>query len=135
MTSLATGNVPWAQDGDSLRSPMPELVIETSELSDSWTAMTVEGEIDLATADDLGAAIEAVRDTASGNLVVDLNKASFMDSTGLKTIVMASRSFADEDRELVLAVEGGPISRLIDLSGVDSSIRVVPKPDDVLDGR
>lgn len=114
---------------------MPELVIETSELSDSWTAMTVEGEIDLATADDLGAAIEAVRDTASGNLVVDLNKASFMDSTGLKTIVMASRSFADEDRELVLAVEGGPISRLIDLSGVDSSIRVVPKPDDVLDGR
>jgi hypothetical protein len=39
---------------------------------------------------------------------------------------------AEDDRELVLAVKGGPISRLIDVSGVESSIRVVAVVEDVL---
>lgn len=111
---------------------MPELIIESLELSDGWVSMTVQGEIDLATADDLAGAIDAVFSDDSASLVVDLNGSSFMDSTGLKTLVMAQRRFASEGRELAIAVEGGPISRLIDLSGVDSSIRVVPQATDVL---
>lgn len=111
---------------------MPELIIETEELSDGWLSMTIEGEIDLATADDLAEALEAVRGNGSGNLVLDLNKSPFMDSTGLKTIVMANRQFAEDGRELVLAVAGGPISRLIDVSGVGSSIRVVASVHDAV---
>lgn len=111
---------------------MPELVIETIELSDGWMSMTVEGEIDLATVDELEDAIDTVFSGDSNSLVVDLNKSSFMDSTGLKSLVMAHRRFTDEGRELAVAVDGGPISRLIDLSGVDSSIRVVSDAHDVL---
>lgn len=113
---------------------MPELSIETTELSDGWTAMTVEGEIDLATAEDLEKAIDAVFSNGSTSLVVDLNSSSFMDSTGLKTIVMAERQFADQGRELAIAVDGGPISRLIDLSGVDTSIRVVSNASHAVEG-
>ena len=111
---------------------MPDLSIEVSELSESWRSMTVEGEIDLATADHLASALEDVRSNGTGNLVVDLSQSPFMDSTGLKTLVLANRRFAEDDRELVLAVHGGPVSRLIDVSGIDSSIRVVAKPADVL---
>lgn len=114
--------------------PMPELVIETRELSGTWRTMTVEGEIDLATADRLASALEEVRSNDSSNLVVDLSNSPFMDSTGLKTLLLANRRFADSGRELVLAVHGGPISRLIDVSGVDSTIRVVAEPADVLSG-
>ena len=111
---------------------MPDLLIEVSELSEGWRSMTVEGEIDLATADHLASALEEVRSNGAGNLVVDLSHSPFMDSTGLKTLVLANRRFADDGRELVLAVHGGPVSRLIDVSGIDSSIRVVAHPDDVL---
>ena len=111
---------------------MADLSIEVSELSESWRSMTVEGEIDLATADLLASALEEVRSNGEGNLVVDLSQSPFMDSTGLKTLVLANRRFADDGRELVLAVHGGPVSRLIDVSGIDSSIRVVAKPGDVL---
>ncbi len=111
---------------------MPELIIAVSDLSETWRSMTVEGEIDLATADHLASALEEARSNGTGNLVVDLSSSPFMDSTGLKTLVLANRRFAEAGRQLVLAVHGGPISRLIDVSGVDSSIRVVAKPADVL---
>ncbi len=111
---------------------MPQLVIEKSEVSDGWVSIAVQGEIDLATADELAQAIDEVFSGGPNNLVVDLTGSSFMDSTGLKTLVMADRRFSDDGREFAIAVNGGPISRLIDLSGVDSSMRVVPTPADVL---
>lgn len=111
---------------------MPELAIETKSLSDDWLSITVGGEIDLATADELAAALNQSMSNGTEHVVVDLNNSPFMDSTGLKTIVMAQRRMAEDDRELVLAVKGGPISRLIDVSGVESSIRVVSAVEDVL---
>lgn len=111
---------------------MPELVIETKNLSKDWLSIIVEGEIDLATADELSTALDQALSNGTENIVVDLNHSPFMDSTGLKTLVMAQRRMAEDDRELVLAVKGGPISRLIDVSGVESSIRVVALAEDVL---
>lgn len=111
---------------------MPELAIETKKLSKDWLSITVEGEIDLATADELSTALDEALSNGTEHVVVDLNHSPFMDSTGLKTLVMAQRRMAEDDRELVLAVKGGPISRLIDVSGVESSIRVVALAEDVL---
>lgn len=112
---------------------MPSLAIDKSRLSDEWIAIAVDGEIDLATADELTAAIEEIFSHSSNSLVVDLTDTSFMDSTGLKTLVMADRRFGDNDRGFAVVVNGGPVSRLIDLSGVDASLRVVSSQDDVLE--
>ncbi|HUG32967.1 MAG TPA: STAS domain-containing protein, partial [Acidimicrobiia bacterium] len=65
------------------------------------------------------------------HLVVDLTDSSFMDSTGLKALVMANRKFDESGRSFAIAVSRGPVSRLIDLSGVQSSIRVVESTDDL----
>lgn len=111
---------------------MPDLAIETKKLSDDWLSITVEGEIDLATADELSSALDNALTNGTKHIVVDLNQSPFMDSTGLKTLVMAHRRMAEDDRQLVLAVRGGPISRLIDVSGVESSLRVVASIEDVL---
>jgi anti-anti-sigma factor len=54
-----------------------------------------------------------------------------MDSTGLKALVMANRRYQESGREFALAISGGPVSRLIDLSGVDASIRIVASTDDL----
>lgn len=112
---------------------MKGLTIKNSELSSGWRCIVVEGEVDLATVAELETAIESVYSSNSDPLVIDLRESSFMDSTGLKALVMAHRRFDDSGRSFAVAVSGGPVSRLIDLSGVDSSVRIVASTDDLED--
>lgn len=121
---------PCALPGDTM-TQMPGLVIERAQLGGGWVSIAVEGEVDLATVDELTKVIDEIFDSEKCHLVVDLNSSSFMDSTGLKSLVMAERRFDEAKRQFAIAVDGGPISRLIDLSGVDSSIRVVSSVDQV----
>lgn len=83
-------------------------------------AIRVEGEIDLATVDQLDRAMRRVVDDAASDLVVDLTAASFMDSTGLKSLLTVDKDLSEAGRSLAIAVKPGPISRLIDVSGVES---------------
>ena len=86
--------------------------------------LRVEGEVDLATAGQLEAALgEAGR--ATGDVLVDLTATTFMDSTGLKCLVVGQRDLAEADRELVVVVPPGPVARLVDVSGIAATIRVV----------
>ena len=110
---------------------MTGLSIITSELPGGWQCLAVKGEIDLATVPELEDAIDAVFNANAQPLAVDLRETSFMDSTGLKALVMANRRFDESGRQFAIAVSGGPVSRLIDLSGVDGSIRVVDSIDDL----
>ena len=110
---------------------MKDLTIRSQELPNGWDAIVVEGEIDLATVEELQAAIDSGFEAEAEQLVVDLNGATFMDSTGLKTLVMANRRFSEAGRSFAIAVSGGPVSRLIDLSGVDSAIRTVSTVDEL----
>ncbi|HEY6633997.1 MAG TPA: STAS domain-containing protein [Acidimicrobiia bacterium] len=105
---------------------MEGLTIRSEDLANGWVSIAVEGEVDLATVDQLQLAIDEVYDDqAEKALVVDLTASSFMDSTGLKALVMSHRRFDGAGRGFAIAVSGGPVSRLIDLSGVNSSIRTV----------
>ncbi|MFZ0012944.1 MAG: STAS domain-containing protein [Acidimicrobiia bacterium] len=109
---------------------MENLTIRNRDLSNGWVSIEVEGEVDLATVDELQNAIDAVFSDNGANLVVDLTSSTFMDSTGLKALVMSNRRFEEAGRSFAIAVSAGPISRLVDLSGVNNSIRTV---DDVSD--
>lgn len=108
---------------------MRGLTIRNQRLSNGWVSIEVEGEVDLATVDELQVAIDEVFNESTEHLVVDLNGSSFMDSTGLKALVMSNRRFDEVGRSFAIAVSGGPISRLIDLSGVNSTIRTVDSVD------
>lgn len=110
---------------------MTGLTLHNSELSSGWQCIVVEGEVDLATVEQLEAAIDQIHSSNSHPLVIDLTESSFMDSTGLKALVMAKRKFDDDGRSFAVAVSGGPVARLIDLSGVESSVRVVESTDDL----
>lgn len=110
---------------------MKGLTISNSELASGWRCIAVEGEVDLATVDELENAIDAVFVSNPDPLVIDMRDSSFMDSTGLKALVMAQRRFEENGRSFAVAVSGGPVSRLIDLSGVNSSVRIVESTDDL----
>lgn len=110
---------------------MTGLTIQKTELPSGWQCLVVEGEIDLATVDELESAIDTVFSSDSHPLVIDLRGSSFMDSTGLKALVMAHRRFDEDGRDFAIAVSGGPVSRLIDLTGVESSVKIVESTEDL----
>lgn len=77
------------------------------------------GELDLATADDVEAELERVEATDAASIVLDLSALTFMDSTGVRLLVNAhARSRTDSSR-LTLLRGGAAVQRVLELSGVD----------------
>lgn len=70
---------------------MPGLTISTERLPDALV-VAVSGELDISTARELEA---RVADVANGEpLVIDLSDLEFVDSTGLRTLVLAAKASA-----------------------------------------
>ena len=91
----------------------------------------VEGEVDLANAEELAGALRSGGDGAGGGIVLDLREVPFMDSTGLKVILIASR-----DLEPALAVvcgTGSAVRRLLDLAGVADRVPSFESEEEALD--
>ena len=83
--------------------------------------VNVRGELDIATAPDLVAALETAAQQSTERVVVNLLDTSFIDSTGLTTLFRAHKGY--EGREGVFAIICGPdnveVRRVIDLMGFD----------------
>lgn len=111
---------------------MTGLIIDKSDYGSNWISLAVSGEIDLATVDQLEKDLKSCLESGSGNLVVDLTGADFMDSSGLRCLVVADRSFRDSGRQFALVVATGPISRLIELSGVEATMDIVSSHEELV---
>jgi len=91
--------------------------IQTQQDGDSVT-ITVHGEIDLSTADDLDAAIRDAEDTEIGQIVVDLSDLAFLDSSGLSVLLKASvRNREDGNRISFVPSKHEVVTRLVALTG------------------
>ncbi|MHB1535235.1 MAG: STAS domain-containing protein [Acidimicrobiales bacterium] len=78
--------------------------------------MALGGEIDLEVAPRLRAALEA---HAEEDLVLDLSRVTFVDSTGFSALVNVLRQRRAAERELPLRAPSRPVRRLLELSGLD----------------
>ncbi len=84
--------------------------------------VTVRGEIDLATADDLTKAILQGGDRA-GSVVVDLSPLDFLDSSGVRAIVHAARGV--QRLRVVCPPANRAVRRVLDVVGMDSLVPVL----------
>jgi anti-anti-sigma factor len=83
--------------------------------------LALTGELDLDSADELEEAVGEV--CASGApLVIDLRKVTFMDSTGLRVLVVAGMLCEETGNDLRI-IPGEDIQRILEMSGLD---RVLP---------
>jgi anti-anti-sigma factor len=98
--------------------------ISTSEQG-GRTVVLLRGELDLATAPQLEQVVTE-RLEAGDEVVVDLRELDFMDSTGLRVLVRAHASVADERRFLIVRPPpGGPIAKILSIAGVESQFDIV----------
>jgi len=91
--------------------------LEQRDLAAGYCEISVAGELDLAVADRLGRAIEAV---GAGNvgLVVGLGGCEFIDSTGIAVILRARQRFETEGRRLVVCCPADQVERILEITGL-----------------
>jgi anti-sigma B factor antagonist len=92
------------------------LQIDTAQRNGA-TVLTVLGEVDLATAPLLDEQITAAEAGATERIVVDLDRVSFMDSSGLQ--VLLTHVLSEENGSRIRLTRGSPqVLRLFKVSGM-----------------
>jgi anti-sigma B factor antagonist len=111
------------------REQLVELSI-TQEQGRAWWVVAAAGEIDIASASQLDEALDNAMSAGHERIAVDLRRVSFMDSTGLRSLIAADRHLAELDGELAVAPPGAA-RRLLEVAGVTGVLRIVESIEDL----
>jgi anti-sigma B factor antagonist len=117
---------------NSTVNPVP-FEIRHEVLDGGVHAFAVRGELDLDTAPELESALEAALAGDGAAAVIDLGGCEFIDSTGIALLVSAWRQLEGEGGgRLVLCCLSDQVRRLLEITGVESSISMHAKREDAL---
>lgn len=94
-----------------------EFTIRTTDHPDQ-TIVQPQGELDLATRDELYAALMAAFESGTHTVVLDLSRLDFMDSSGIKLINLAIGVAAEHECEFFLVPGPRHIQRLFEVTGL-----------------
>lgn len=111
---------------------MPGLSISV-ESTDTAHVLRVSGELDLNTRGDLEAALGALPKPPL-IVVLDFSQLSFVDSTGLKTLLVEHRKARAEGYEFVIAGALGPVRETFRITALDITLPLVPDVESVIAG-
>ncbi len=103
---------------------MVEGIDVTVERSGSNATVQVTGEIDLSSAPGFDDEVTRLIEGDVTELVIELGGVSFMDSTGLRVLLKASKLLGTNGGTLVLKQPSGPVRRLLEVSGLDTHFRI-----------
>jgi anti-anti-sigma factor len=95
----------------------------TVQRDDELATITVRGELDLATAPQLSAAVAEHHD--AGLLVLDLTAVTFIDSTGVRLLIQTDRRCARSGSRLMVLAGDGPVRRVLELCKLDGRLTLV----------
>lgn len=99
-----------AGDGELLR-------ITTAADGDTW-AVLIAGELDLSSADELDTTIAELCADGARHIVVEMSELEFMDSTGLRSLLVGAELCAVSGCELLIGSTSLQVERLLSVAGV-----------------
>jgi anti-sigma B factor antagonist len=100
------------------RAPRPgELRIQTARIG-TRIELSLAGELDLVSAPQLESELLAVESPEAGELLIDLADVQFIDSTGLRVLLGASKRADTRGQKLLVRHVGGQARRLFEIAGV-----------------
>lgn len=94
--------------------------------------LRLEGELDLASSPMLERALEGAEIAEPPLLVLDLDELRFVDSTGLRIILLAHESARRRGQEFAITQGSAQVQRLLSITSVAEHMRVIASPDDLL---
>ena len=100
-------------------SPAPPLLKIDAEHQHDAYVVHVEGELDLAGCPALESVLTGAEQSQADRILVDLDELSFIDASGLRVLVGASRRSASNGNRLRLTRGRGEVARMFGLSLLD----------------
>jgi anti-sigma B factor antagonist len=101
----------------------------TVEPANDHVLVAVTGELDLAVAPKLETCLARLDVSPGGRLVVDLSDLDFLDSSGLRVLVMAHQRAEQEGFRLVLVRGPEAVARVFELTRMDEQLSIIPSRD------
>ena len=101
---------------------LPLAVERTSR--DGVELLSVEGEVDVATAPRLLAVLNQAVPEAIHSLVIDLSRVGFMDSTGLALLINAHRRITRRRKGFAVVCPHGPLRRVFEITDMVDTLHV-----------
>jgi anti-anti-sigma factor len=95
----------------------------TTTTAPQHTLVEVRGEVDAASCNDLAQALDAATE-AGRDLVVEVSGVTFIDSSGLRTLLHAHQTLG-EGATLQVRGADATFKRLLDITGLDSVFNIV----------
>jgi anti-sigma B factor antagonist len=99
------------------RSPVPGALAIACSVENGDASLSLEGELDLATATALEDRLNELEDHGSKHLTVDLGGLDFIDSTGLRVLIQASARAEQRGHELVLLPAQETVQQIFEVTG------------------
>lgn len=108
-----------------------DIGLEVSERR-HWSVLAVDGEVDVATAPKLREKLIDLVNAGVGNIVVDLGRVEFLDSTGLGVLVGALKRIRTVDGELALVCDEPRILKVFEITGLTKVFTMYPTVDEAV---
>jgi anti-sigma B factor antagonist len=94
--------------------------------------LTLRGEIDVYTAPRLRQAIIDLVDAGENNIIVDMEKVDFLDSTGLGVLVGGLKRVKTQEGNLSLVATQDKILRIFEITGLNKVFPIAGSIDEIL---
>jgi anti-anti-sigma factor len=88
--------------------------------------LTASGDLDLAATEPAEGELRRAEATGPKLLVFDLNAVEFIDSSGLRVLLLAATRASEAGRRFVVARASGQVKRVIEMTGGDRLFELAP---------
>ena len=109
-----------------------EFVVRTREHGTETIVISVEGELDIATAHEFERELVNAARCASGRVVVDLTATTFFDSSAIRALIAGSRRLKASGAETCVVCSGSAVERVLQITGVDRLLEVYATVEDAV---
>ena len=109
---------------------MTILEVDSRE-QDGAVHLALIGELDLSTVEKVEEELRKAEDGGAETVVLDLSSLSFLDSTGLRTIVTADQRARKSGRRLAIVKGPDTVHRVFTITRLDERLDMVEGADDV----
>ncbi|HET6869894.1 MAG TPA: anti-sigma factor antagonist [Solirubrobacteraceae bacterium] len=107
---------------------LPNFRIEASP-TDSGTTIKLAGELDSATCGELVERFEQLITDNAGEVVLDLDEVTFIDSAGLRALIVIERTAGERNLAFTIRTPTGPVADLLQLTGIREHVALSPRLD------
>jgi anti-sigma B factor antagonist len=98
-------------------SPKPGSLEISSTSVDGAIRVSLRGELDLASARQMEEHFASIEEQSPSRVVVDLAGLAFIDSSGLRVLLLADARASERGYELVLLAGQEPVQRVFEMTG------------------